>query len=383
MASPDAWDFPKNPDISDFPNDLDVSEFPNDTSFKKNEVNFFKYPQEVADDFENLFKTKEGYDVIFYVGKELKEMHAHSLILRARSQYFRTATDWSVKENGKFIFKKPNISPRYFEIILRFIYCGEVNLTKLQGLDILNLLIAMDEFNIPTLITCVQNYLIEHQYKFLQQNPSEILEMVYQRKNFTDLWNFCHKKICEKPEILFNSDKFTSLKAPLLELLLKRNDLSLDEIAIWDSLIKWCLAQNPSIQRDVKKWNKDEITIMEKTIYRFIPLIRFYHISSEDFLLKVYPYKLLLPEDLINNILTFHMAPNKQSNMNTQPPRSKTDVSGESSESSEESLYNYPVPPPKPESRGVNLYYRDKSDKRKSLKNRLKDFFFSEEPIQV
>uniref|UniRef100_U9TKP5 BTB domain-containing protein n=1 Tax=Rhizophagus irregularis (strain DAOM 181602 / DAOM 197198 / MUCL 43194) TaxID=747089 RepID=U9TKP5_RHIID len=107
MASPDAWDFPKNPDISDFPNDLDVSEFPNDTSFKKNEVNFFKYPQEVADDFENLFKTKEGYDVIFYVGKELKEMHAHSLILRARSQYFRTATDWSVKENGKFILKNP------------------------------------------------------------------------------------------------------------------------------------------------------------------------------------------------------------------------------------------------------------------------------------
>ncbi|RGB42956.1 BTB/POZ protein [Rhizophagus diaphanus] len=364
-----------NSDVSDY---LDGSDFPNDTSFKKNEVKFFKYPQEVADDFENLFKTKEGYDVIFYVGKELKEIHAHSLILRARSQYFRTATDWSVKENGKFIFKKPNISPQYFEIILRFIYCGEVNLTKLKGLDILNLLIAMDEFNIPTLITCVQNYLIEHQYKFLQQNPSEILETVYQRKNFTDLWNFCHEKICEKPEILFNSDKFTSLKAPLLELLLKRNDLSLNEIAIWDSLIKWCLAQNPSIQRDVKKWNKDEITIMEKTIYRFIPLIRFYHISSEDFLLKVYPYKVLLPEDLINNILTFHMAPNKQSNMNTQPPRSTippsetvaADVSGESSENSE---YNYPVPPPKPKSREVNLY--DKCDKRKSLKSRINDFF--------
>jgi hypothetical protein len=210
----------------------------------------------------------------------------------------------------------------YLCTAFRFIYCGEVELTKLRGPDILELLIAMDEFNIPTLISCVQNYLIKHQYEFLQQNPTEILETVYQRQNFTDLWNFCHEKICEKPEILFNSEKFTNLKAPILELLLKRDDLLLDEIVIWDSLIKWSLAQNPSIQQDVKKWNKDDITIMEKTVYRFIPLIRFNHISSEDFLSKVYPYKVLLPEDLINNILTFHMAPNKQSNVNTQPPRS-------------------------------------------------------------
>jgi len=71
-------------------------------------------------------------------------------------------------------------------------------LAKLQGLDILKLLIVVDEFNIPTLISCVQNYLIKHQYEFLQQNPTGILETVYQRQNFTDLWNFCHEKICEK-----------------------------------------------------------------------------------------------------------------------------------------------------------------------------------------
>jgi hypothetical protein len=79
----------------------------------------FKYLQEIADDFEKLLKTKEGYDVIIYVGKELKEIHAHSLILRTRSQYFRTVADWSVKKDGKYILKTPNISPQFFEIILR------------------------------------------------------------------------------------------------------------------------------------------------------------------------------------------------------------------------------------------------------------------------
>ncbi|RIA93819.1 hypothetical protein C1645_818910 [Glomus cerebriforme] len=57
-------------------------------------------------------------------------------------------------------------------------------------------------------------------------------------------------KICEEPEIFFKSDKFISLKTPLLELLLKRDDLSLDEIVIWDSSIKWCFVQNSNVSQD-------------------------------------------------------------------------------------------------------------------------------------
>src|SRR3954452_7176217 len=178
----------------------------------------------------------------------------------------------------------------------RFIYCGKIDLTKLRGPDVLKLLMAADELKIQTLMSCIPKYLVEHQFQFLKQNPIQILETVYQHETL-DLLNFFFEKICQEPEILLNSDKFISLKAPLLELLLKRNDLLLKEIVIWDSLIKWNLAQHPSIQQDVKKWNKEEIIIMERTIHRFIPLIRFSNISSEDFLLKVYPYKELLPED--------------------------------------------------------------------------------------
>jgi hypothetical protein len=180
---------------------------------------------------------------------------------------------------------------------------------------------AVDELKIQTLIICIQKYLIEHQREFLQENPTEILETVYQHETFTDLWNHCLEEICANPYILFEADKFANLKEPLLELLLKRNDLLLDEIAIWDSLVKWCHSQNPSIQKDVKKWNKEEIVIMERTIHRFIPLIRFYHIPSADFIAKVYPFKKIIPEDLIDNILVFHMSQDKQLNIDTQPLR--------------------------------------------------------------
>ncbi|CAB4424717.1 unnamed protein product [Rhizophagus irregularis] len=289
----------------------------------------FEYSQELIDDYEKLLKVDEGHDVIIYAGEDenVKEIHAHSLILCIRSQYFRAAfsNEWADKKDGKFILKKQNISPQIFEFILRFIYCGKIDLTKLQDLELLELLMAVDELNIQTLIPCIQEYLIDYQYEFLQRNPIEILEtvyQVYQIDTFSGLWEFLLEIICYKPEILFSSDNLIRLSAPLLELLLKRNDLLLDEIVIWDNLVKWSFAQHPSIQQDVNKWNEEEIVIMKNTFHMFIPLIRFYLISSEDFYLKVYPYKVLLPEDLINNILAFHTEQNKEFNNYVQPSRS-------------------------------------------------------------
>ncbi|GBB93254.1 hypothetical protein RclHR1_02140007 [Rhizophagus clarus] len=290
----------------------------------------FEFPQELINDYEKLLEYDKGHDVIIYAGHDenAEEIHAHSIILCNRSQYFRAAffNEWAEKKDGKFILKKPNISPQIFKIILRFIYCGKIDLTNLQGPELLNLLIAVDEIYIQVLIPCIQDYLINYQYKFLRQNPIEILETVYhiyKSDTFAGLWNFFLEAICDQPDILFNSDNLIKLNAPFLELLLERDDLLLDEIEIWDNLIKWSLAQHPYIQKDVLKWNKEEIAIMKNTLHMFIPLIRFYHISSEDFHLKVYPFKALLPEDLINNILTFHMEPNKKLDDNIQSPRIK------------------------------------------------------------
>ena len=54
----------------------------------------------------------------------------------------------------------------------------------LQGPDVLKLLIAVDELNIQQLIPHIQEFLIEHQTKFLHQDPIGILEMVYQHETF-------------------------------------------------------------------------------------------------------------------------------------------------------------------------------------------------------
>ncbi|GBC03101.1 hypothetical protein RclHR1_00050009 [Rhizophagus clarus] len=285
----------------------------------------FECPQEVANDYEKLLETDEDFNVIIYVGENenAKEIHAHSNILRIRSQYFHTTLfkEWHEKKDGKFIFRKPNISPQIFEMILRFIYCGKIDLKKLQGPDVLKLLLAVNEFNIQTLINHTQEYLIKYQHKFLLQNPVEILEIIYQNEPFTKLSNYSLKKICEEPEILFSSNKFISLKSPLLDLLLKRDDLLLDEIVIWDYLIKWCQNQHSNISQDPAQWNNEEITIMERTIHKFVPLIRFRHISLENFVIKIYPYKEIMPKDLVNNMFLYYVTQNKQLDEDKRPPR--------------------------------------------------------------
>jgi hypothetical protein len=193
-------------------------------------------------------------------------------------------------------------------------------LGNLQGPDVLKLLIAVDELNIQPLISHIQEYLIEHQTEFLHQNPSGILETVYRHEAFTDLWEFCLENICKDPKILFNSDKFINLKASLLELLLKRDDLNADEVEIWESLLKWCFAQL-NMNNDPKKWSKEDITKIKDSLNRFISLIRFYDIKPEDFFYKVYCYRDILPQDLIHDLLEFHIVPNIKPKTDISPLR--------------------------------------------------------------
>src|ERR1044072_2894298 len=97
-------------------------------------------------------------------------------------------------------------------ILFRFIYCEKIDLTKLQGPDILKLLIAVDELDIQSLILHVQECLVNHLGELLRQNSTEILEIVYQHENFTILHDCSLKEICEERAILFNSNEDSDLE---------------------------------------------------------------------------------------------------------------------------------------------------------------------------
>ena len=74
-------------------------------------------------DLLKLFESSTIHDVSITVGEaaNTKTFKAHSAILVSRSPYFATAlsSNWVKKEDDKTIFKKPNITPKIFDILLK------------------------------------------------------------------------------------------------------------------------------------------------------------------------------------------------------------------------------------------------------------------------
>ena len=102
---------------------------------------------------------------------------------------------------------------------------------------------------------------------------------------------------------------------------MKRDDLNLNEIDIWENLLKWSFAQQNIMTNDPTKWSREDITKIERSLHRFVPLIRFYDIEPADFFYKVYCYRDILPQDLIHNLLEFHIVPNMKPKTNVAPSR--------------------------------------------------------------
>ncbi|GBC38342.2 hypothetical protein GLOIN_2v1842978 [Rhizophagus irregularis DAOM 181602=DAOM 197198] len=80
----------------------------------------------LSKDLSLILNDADDFNVIIQVGENqnTKEFYAHSVILRARSPYFKCAfsSNWISKKNNMIIFNKPNVTPTVFDIILKYIY---------------------------------------------------------------------------------------------------------------------------------------------------------------------------------------------------------------------------------------------------------------------
>ncbi|CAB4410355.1 unnamed protein product [Rhizophagus irregularis] len=262
-----------------------------------------------------MLDNADDRNVIIRVGKNhnVKEFSAHSNILRFRSAYFKSAlsSKWTSKknENGTIKFEKPNINPNIFEIILKYIYTGEVDLTVNSGGVNLELLISSDELLLEELFNNVQDYLIEKQITWIQQNFVLILKSVFKLNNCKKLLGYCLGLICVHPLPFLFSNNFVSLDTEILRELLKRDDLQVEEITVWDSLIKWGIKRTPGLKdkHNQNEWTNKNYEDLKNTMNGIIPLIRFTYINSKDFYDKIRPYKAIIPDNIFEGMMEFYL----------------------------------------------------------------------------
>ncbi|CAG8529380.1 10120_t:CDS:2 [Dentiscutata heterogama] len=159
--------------------------------------------------FGNLIDDTDEANVIIDVGGEnnldFKSFKAHSLVLCERSTYFRIALSdkWAKKEKDFYILKKPNVAPKIFEVILKFMYYGSVSLEHLDGPDSIALLIASDELELRKLCIHVQTHIKNTLNDWLGKNLMLILDITSKHEDFDILREHVLGIVCRDPHLIF------------------------------------------------------------------------------------------------------------------------------------------------------------------------------------
>ncbi|CAI2188578.1 4932_t:CDS:2, partial [Funneliformis geosporum] len=125
-----------------------------------------------------------------------------------------------------------------------------LDLERVIGEDILDLLVAADELLLEELITYAQTYLIQKKSSWVQRHMIEVLHTVFQLVSCKKLQEYCLETICENPIPFFELKNFSTLDNDILYQLLCRDDLQVEEVLVWDYLIKWGIYQTMLLESE-------------------------------------------------------------------------------------------------------------------------------------
>jgi hypothetical protein len=145
----------------------------------------------------------------------------------------------------------------------------------------------------------------------------------FQSNSLFELQQFCTEYIAKSPSKIFKSLDFTSLPEKSLISLLKRDDLQMKEVETWERVLKWGLKKNPTLTPDPTTWSDDDFKMMKNTLQNSLPLVRFFSLSSEEFVQKVDPYRKLLKPQLYEDLYKSYLDPNRRPDDNILLPRSR------------------------------------------------------------
>ncbi|GES83137.1 hypothetical protein GLOIN_2v1779084 [Rhizophagus clarus] len=243
------------------------------------------------------------------------------IILCYRSPYLRQILTSNKKNNELTHIKFPEISPYIFQNILTYIYGGIISLDDQDISVILDVLIVAGKFHLQELVDFLQRYLIENKAEAMEQQFELTYQTSIQSNSLLELQQFCSDFMAKSPEKIFNSLSFTSLPEQSLISLIKRDDLRMDEVKIWEYVLKWGLARNPTLNPDPSNWSVDDTNKMKTTLQNCLPYVRFFGLSSKDFLRQVRPYKKLLKDNLYEDLLEYHLDPEIETPNNILFPR--------------------------------------------------------------
>ncbi|RHZ84822.1 hypothetical protein Glove_74g189 [Diversispora epigaea] len=287
-----------------------------------------QFYERLSNDLTQLLENPIDYNVTIEVGEPDKKIYkVHSYILQSRNSYFqKKLNEISFNENHIKVFKMSNISIKIFNIIIKYIYGGIISLEKLENSVIFDLLITSNELNLDELVEHLQTHFVNNNASWLRLNFSQVYRTSCQVKNFNIIKDFCNNIVSKYPNTIFESENFQTLPEDTLISIIEKDDLQLEESKIWQYVIQWGKAQNPTLPSNVDEWTSDNFLTLKTTLGKCLPQIRYFSISSEDVFEMIFPYQQILEPKLWSDINSKLLAPNRPISSTVLPPRKVLNV---------------------------------------------------------
>ncbi|RHZ77641.1 hypothetical protein Glove_174g38 [Diversispora epigaea] len=281
----------------------------------------FKFLEKLSQNFIELLNDKDDYNVIIKV-KDEKPFKAHSNVLKCRSPYFRKELE-NVPSNENYIktIDKPNISEQIFDIILKYIYGGIINLENAETRFVFDLMMAASEFELEELFKKLEALLIETKSSWLRSHFSQVYHSIFIKNNFKALEKFFNDIIAKHPSLIFDAKDFNFLQEVALVSLLKHDNLQLEEIQIWEYTIKWGISQDPALPKNLEEWTNENFTTLKTSLQQCLPYIRYFQIPGTEIWSKVKPYKKILDKQLWDDLKQYIAVPDQPVKSKVLPPR--------------------------------------------------------------
>lgn len=111
------------------------------------QTSIYQIHQTVCDNLGGLYLNEKWSDVELHV--EGKKLHAHKMILAARSSVFSSMFDHDMAENLTNEVNIEDIDLESFKCVLRFMYCGEIDVISTE--NALTIYAAADKYDLKDL----------------------------------------------------------------------------------------------------------------------------------------------------------------------------------------------------------------------------------------
>ncbi|XP_055613112.1 BTB/POZ domain-containing protein 2-like [Uranotaenia lowii] len=191
-----------------------------------------EYGASTNDRKENLVNNEFMSDVVFLIGKNKQKIFAHKLFLITSSEYFFAMFNGNFRESEENEIVLDDIEPKIFLDILRFIYCGKIDLTFD---NIHEIYIHSRKYMVIELLNMAS--------VFLEKNiePNNVLKIFTQNRfyGFQFVDEKCLKHLRNNPLFYFNHVDFSLIDRDSLGLILNSQKINCTDDQLMGALDIW------------------------------------------------------------------------------------------------------------------------------------------------